>query len=160
MGTTLSDLQPPAGATRNRQRVGRGHGSRGITSGRGQKGQRARSGGPKKPGFEGGQMPLQRRLPKRGFKNLARVAYAPVNVSQLAKAFGAGDVVEASALKEKGLIPRNAGRCKLLAVGDLPHALTIRVQACSAAAREKVVAAGGTVEIVPPVPLRRVRAEA
>lgn len=148
MGTTLSDLSPPAGARRSRKRIGRGYGSgNGTTAGRGQKGQKSRSGGAMGPWFEGGQMPLQRRLPKRGFKNPFRVAYAAVNVGQLAKLFEAGAVVESDTLKAKGLIPRNSERWKLLGAGEVGHGLTVRPQACSASARKKIEAAGGAVEL-------------
>jgi len=150
MGTTLATLQPPAGAKHRRKRLGRGYGSgHGTTAGRGQKGQTARSGAPKGPGFEGGQMPLQRRLPKRGFKNPFRVAYAACNVGDLARLFQAGEVVDLAGLKTRGLVPRRAERWKLLAEGELGHALVVQAQACSAAALAKVAAAGGTVELPP-----------
>lgn len=149
MGRTLADLSPPAGAKARRKRVGRGHGSgNGTTAGRGQKGQKSRSGGAMGPWFEGGQMPLQRRLPKRGFKNRSRVEYAPVNVGDLGQAFAAGDVVDIETLRAKGLVPRKAERAKLLGMGDLSERVIVRVQGCSASARQKVEASGGTVEIV------------
>lgn len=148
MGTTLATLRPPAGAKRPKKRLGRGYGSgHGTTAGRGQKGQTARSGAPKGPGFEGGQMPLQRRLPKRGFKNPFRVAYAAVNVGELSRVFQPGATVDLGALKTRGLVPRRAERWKLLAEGELTHALTVHAQACSAAAQAKVAAAGGVVEL-------------
>ncbi|MBK8482562.1 MAG: 50S ribosomal protein L15 [Proteobacteria bacterium] len=150
MGTTLATLRPPAGAKHRRKRLGRGYGSgHGTTAGRGQKGQTARSGAPKGPGFEGGQMPLQRRLPKRGFKNPFRVAYAAVNVGELARLFKAGEVVALAELKVRGLVPRRAVRWKLLAEGELGHSLKVQAQACSAAAQAKVIAVGGTVELPP-----------
>lgn len=152
MGTTLATLSPPAGARHKRKRIGRGPGSgNGRTAGHGEKGQKARSGGGIRVGFEGGQMPLQRRLPKRGFKNRFRVEYTPVNLGQLAAVFGAGEQVDANALKSKGMIPRKALRFKVLATGDLPHALNIIAQGASKSAAEKVTAAGGTLEIVAPV---------
>jgi large subunit ribosomal protein L15 len=102
-------------------------------------------------GFEGGQMPLQRRLPKRGFKNPFRVEYHGVNVGQLATRFEAGAVVDLVALRSAGLVPRNAQRAKVLGNGELPHPLTIKVQAFSKAAQGKIEAAGGAAEVVAPV---------
>jgi large subunit ribosomal protein L15 len=96
-------------------------------------------------------MPLQRRLPKRGFKNRFRIEYTPVNLSQLATVFGAGEQVDATALKSKGMMPRKSLRFKVLGTGELPHALTILAQGASKSAAEKVAAAGGSLEIVAPV---------
>jgi large subunit ribosomal protein L15 len=151
MGTTLSTLSPPRGAKRKPKRVGRGPGSgQGTTAGRGQKGQRSRSGVKIGAYFEGGQMPLQRRLPKRGFKNPFRVEYAPVNLGSLAEAFPeAGAVVGPDELKQAGLVPRSAALVKVLAHGELPHALTLKAHGFSRRAREKVEAAGGSVEVLP-----------
>jgi large subunit ribosomal protein L15 len=144
----LHRLRPGRGATKARKRVGRGPGSgHGKTSCRGGKGQTARSGGNIQPGFEGGQMPLQRRLPKRGFHNPFSVEYQVVNVGQL-EAFAAGDEVTAAALKARGLIRSAAGRVKVLGDGALTRSLTVRADAVSAAARQKIEAAGGRVEPV------------
>lgn len=149
MGTTLSDLKPAPGSRRKRKRLGRGNASgRGGTSGKGHKGQLARTGGTIPTGFEGGQMPLQRRLPKRGFKNPFRTVYEVVNLRDLA-GFDAGTTIDAETLRVAGRIPRSPNGLKVLAVGDLDRALTLKVAAISAKAREKVEAAGGSVEIVP-----------
>ena len=151
MGTTLSNLAPPSGARRKRKRIGRGPGSgNGTTAGKGQKGQRSRAGVTLGRGFEGGQMPLQRRLPKVGFKNLFRIEYAPVNVGRIAELFSAGETVDVAALKAKGLVPRSAKLFKVLGEGDVTHALTIRANAVSGGARQKIEAAGGTVEVLAP----------
>ncbi|MCC6749831.1 MAG: 50S ribosomal protein L15 [Deltaproteobacteria bacterium] len=150
MGTTLDRLSGPKGARQKAKRVGRGHGSGlGTTAGRGMKGQRARSGVNRSAWFEGGQMPIQRRLPKRGFKNPFRAEYFPVNVSQLAKAFGPGDAVDADALKARGMMPRRAERLKVLGDGELAVKLVVRAHAFSKAALEKIQAAGGSAEVVP-----------
>jgi large subunit ribosomal protein L15 len=145
----LDRLQPRPGARQSRKRVGRGPGS-GLhkTSGRGVKGQGKRSPGRETPVyFEGGQMPIVRRLPKRGFHNPFRETYRIVNVGVLA-AFGDGATVDADALVRRGLIPRRGGGVKLLAEGEAPKRLTLRVDAASAAARRKVEEAGGRVELV------------
>ena len=142
----LSRLHPAPGSTRPRKRVGRGPGSgNGKTAGRGHKGRGSRSGGNTPPGYEGGQMPLQRRLPKRGFRPLTRVEYAVVNLGQLA-VFPSGSVVGPDELRAHGLA-RGKGPIKCLGDGTLPHALTVRVHAFSARAREQIVAAGGKVEV-------------
>jgi len=152
MGTTLSDLKPPAGAKRPRKRVGRGPGSgNGTTAGRGQKGQCSRSGGGMGPWFEGGQMPLQRRLPKRGFVNPFRVEFFGVNVGQVALVFTAGETVDVSMLIAKGMVPRKVTHVKLLGNGQIAHSLTIKVQGASKAAREKIAAAGGDLVVVEPI---------
>ena len=149
MGVSLSNLTPPAGSSRKPLRLGRGDASgSGTTAGRGQKGQRSRSGSVKRAWFEGGQMPLQRRLPKRGFKSPFRVEYTPVNVGQLAIAFGAGEEVDLDRLKSKGLVPRKAARWKLLGNGQIAHALTIRAQSASQSGSAKIAEAGGTVDVV------------
>ena len=145
----LNDLYPAPGSRKNRKRVGRGNsGKGGTTAGRGQKGQKSRSGGGKGPGFEGGQMKLAMRLPKLpGFTNHWRVEYAPVNVGRLDALFEDGAVVDADALVAKNIIKKATMPVKLLADGDLTKKLTIRVDKASAAARAKVEAAGGTVEL-------------
>jgi large subunit ribosomal protein L15 len=148
----LEDLRPAAGATRKRKRLGRGPGSgTGKTSGKGHKGLKARSGGGVRPGFEGGQMPLYRRLPKRGFlPHGGKVEFALVKLRDLAARFPAGSVVDPDALVAKRLIKRAArGAVKVLADGELGHALVVRTHRISEAAREKVVAAGGQVEVLP-----------
>lgn len=148
MGTTLHTLSPPDGARRKRKRVGRGPGSgRGKTSTRGMKGQLARHDSIK-AGFEGGQNPLQRRVPKRGFVNLTRVEAYGLNVGRLQGVFAAGEEVTVDALRAKGLVPKNADVIKLLAGGELETALTISLHRASKAATEKVLAAGGKVELL------------
>jgi len=143
----LSNLRPAEGARRPRKRIGRGPGSgTGKTAGRGHKGRGARSGGNTPPGYEGGQMPLQRRLPKRGFHSPHRRRYAIVKLAQLER-FEQGATVDATMLVAAGLVPPGA-RIKLLADGTLSHPLIIRVDAISEAARARVTAAGGTVETV------------
>jgi large subunit ribosomal protein L15 len=143
----LSRLRPAPGSTRPQKRVGRGPGSgNGKTAGRGHKGRRSRSGGNSKPGYEGGQMPLQRRLPKRGFRPVRREEYAIVNLGQLA-AFDAGSTVGPEELLARRLVHRGR-RIKCLADGTLGHALTVRVHAFSAKAREQIAAAGGTAEVL------------
>ena len=141
----LSNLTPAPGSRRPRKRLGRGIGSgTGKTSGRGHKGRGARSGGNTPPGYEGGQMPLQRRLPKFGFTNPNRKTYEIVKLGELDR-FAAGSVIDAAALATAGLV--RAGRpVKLLANGSLTKNLTVKIDKASAAARAAVVAAGGTVE--------------
>jgi len=143
----LSSLRPAPGANKSRKRVGRGPGSGlGKTSGRGHKGKGARSGGNTPPGYEGGQMPLSRRLPKRGFRNPFRKEYQIINLGTLER-FSAGTVIDNAALREAGLI-RGDKKVKILADGELTKALTIKAQAFSGKAREKITALGGTVEVV------------
>jgi large subunit ribosomal protein L15 len=144
----LTDLRPAKGAKSARKRVGRGEGSGlGKTSGRGNKGLKARSGGGTKPGYEGGQMPLQRRLPKRGFVNVFREETAVVNVKELNR-FEAGSVVDADAFRREGLVKGSCpGGVKLLGNGEVTRKLTVKVDRASKSAVEKVVAAGGTVEV-------------
>jgi large subunit ribosomal protein L15 len=144
----LTDLRPAKGAKSARKRVGRGEGSGlGKTSGKGNKGLKARSGGGTKPGYEGGQMPLQRRLPKRGFVNVFREEVAVVNVKELNR-FEAGSVVDAEALRREGLVKGGCpGGVKLLGNGEVTRKLTVKVDRASKSAVEKVVAAGGTVEV-------------
>ena len=144
----LSNLQPAPGSHRDRKRIGRGHGSgTGKTSGKGHKGQKARSGGSIKAGFEGGQMPLQRRLPKRGFNPLSRKEYALVNLRDL-ELFEAGSVVDIEALGKAGLVGQLKDGIKILGDGDLSKALTVKAHKFSQSAQEKIVAAGGTVEVL------------
>lgn len=143
----LGHLRPAPGSNRRRKRVGRGPGSgHGKTAGRGHKGRRSRSGGNTPPGYEGGQMPLQRRLPKRGFRPVSRTVYAVVNLGRLAR-FPAGAAVGPDELAAAGLARRNA-LVKILGTGTLPHPLTIRAHAFSAKAREAIAAAGGVAEEV------------
>lgn len=143
----LSELQPSPGARHKKKRVGRGPGSGwGKTAGRGHKGQKSRAGGTKGPGFEGGQMPLTRRLPKRGFTNVFRQPWAIVNLRDLNR-FAPDTVVDAAALKEAGLVAGKARRVKLLAQGEVTVPLTVKVQAASASARARLEAAGGRLEV-------------
>jgi large subunit ribosomal protein L15 len=146
MSDVLSRLNPPRGSRKKQKRVGRGPGSGlGKTCGRGQKGQRSRSGGGVHPGFEGGQMPLQRRLPKRGFTNPFRKDLVVVNVGRL-DVFKSGDVVDIDALLERGIISKVGDGVKILGRGELKKKLTVRAHAISAGALEKVERAGGTFE--------------
>ena len=150
----LHELRPPEGAVREKRRVGRGHGSgRGTTAGKGTKGQKARSGGGVPPYFEGGQLPLVRRLPyRRGFKNPFRTEYAIVNVAQLGR-FPTGAMVTADTLVEAGLLHRGEGPIKILGDGELSVALHVRTDRVTRQAREKIEAAGGSVEeLSPPKP--------
>ena len=152
---SLNNLKPPRGARRNRKRVGRGEGSgTGVTAGRGHKGQQSRSGYARKRGFEGGQMPVHRRLPKRGFRNPFRVEYEVVNLDTLEARFDAGAEVTPDALRERGLASR-FGLVKVLARGELTKALTVKVNRFSAKARERIAAAGGHCEVVAPHGSRR-----
>jgi large subunit ribosomal protein L15 len=143
----LGHLHPAPGSRHAQKRVGRGPGSgHGKTAGRGHKGRLSRSGGNSPPGYEGGQMPLQRRLPKRGFRRPEKVRYAVVKLGQLA-AFPAGSTVGPEELRKHGLVGARE-RIKCLATGTLSHALTVRVHAFSEQARAGIVAAGGTAETV------------
>lgn len=145
----LDKLKPPIGAVKNRRRVGRGEGGgSGKTSGHGGKGQTARSGGSIKPGFEGGQMPLQRRLPKRGFTNIFRVKVRIINLGRVAEAFAAGETVTPEALQTKGLIRPHGGPVKILGEGECNVALTVKANMFSASAIEKIKAAGGVAEVI------------
>lgn len=144
----LNELKAPAGATATAKRKGRGPGSgNGKTGGRGHKGQWSRSGGGVRPGFEGGQMPLARRLPKRGFNNIFAVRYTAVSLEKL-NAFEDGQTVGAKELVEKGIVKKTLGGIKILANGQLERKLTVRAAAFSASAREKIEAAGGKAEVV------------
>ena len=143
----LESLSPAEGSTRDVKRIGRGHGSgNGKTAGKGHKGQKARAGHGQRPGFEGGQMPLQRRIPKRGFNNIFRVEYATVNVGQL-NVFENGSVVDADALVEAGLVKKILGGVKILGNGELERKLTVNAAAFSKSAEEKINAAGGKAEV-------------
>jgi len=145
----LGKLRPPEGAVRKKKRLGRGRASGlGKTSGRGHKGQRSRAGSGVKPGFEGGQMPLQRRLPKRGFTNIFRVEKQAVNLGVIAAAFKAGETVAPEALQEKGMIKARKGPVKVLGSGDISIPLTIRANAFSSSAVKKIEAAGGKAEVI------------
>ncbi len=142
----LNNLKPALGSTKNRKRIGRGTGSgHGKTATKGHKGQKARSGGSIKAGFEGGQMPLQRRLPKRGFTPLDRIEYSIVNLSQL-DVFDAGAVVDGVALASKGLIKSAAAAVKVLGNGDIAKSLKVSATKFSQTAKDKIVAAGGSIE--------------
>lgn len=142
----LNTLRPAIGASKNRKRIGRGLGSgHGKTATMGHKGQKARSGGSVKPGFEGGQMPLQRRLPKRGFKPVTRVEYVLVNLAQL-DTFESGAFVDRDAMDAKGLLKKSSLPVKVLANGDITKSITIKADKFSRNAIEKIQAAGGKVE--------------
>ena len=144
----LHELAPAAGSTRERFRVGRGHGSgNGKTAGKGHKGQNARAGGGVRPGFEGGQMPLYRRLPKRGFKNHFATHYAIVNVSDL-NTFEEGAVVNAETLTAAGLVNDQLDGIKILGSGELTKKLTVQATAFSESAKAKIEAAGGKAEVM------------
>lgn len=144
----LNTIQPAPGAKSARKRVGRGRGSgHGRTAGRGDKGQKSRSGGYHKVGFEGGQMPLQRRLPKRGFRSTAKRHAAEIRLHDLAKVDG--DVVDLDALYKAGVIGRHITRAKAILSGEITRAVTLRGIAATAGARRAIEAAGGTVESVP-----------
>ena len=144
----LEDLAPPKGAKSSRKRVGRGSGSGlGMTAGRGTKGQKSRSGGGTAPWFEGGQMPLQRRIPKRGFTNIFKKSYSIVNVGDLGR-FAPGSEIGPKELIQIGLVATAKDGIKLLADGEIEHAFTVQVHKASAAAISKVEAAGGHVELI------------
>jgi large subunit ribosomal protein L15 len=145
----LSDLKPSEGSKKNKKRVGRGHGTgQGAQAGRGHKGAQSRSGFKFKRGFEGGQMPLHRRVPKRGFHNAFRTEYAVVNLDVLSDRFDAGTVVTPDLLRERGLIHSARQPIKVLARGDVSKKLTVQAHKFSGKAAEKIAAAGGTVEIL------------
>jgi large subunit ribosomal protein L15 len=143
----LNNLRPPKGMKHAKKRIGRGQGSgNGKTAGRGHKGAKSRSGFKFKRGFEGGQMPLHRRVPKRGFHNPFRVAYEVVNLDTLAAKFDAGTVVTPDLLREAGLVPGGAARIKVLARGEVGKKLTVHAHKFSGKAAEKIAAAGGATE--------------
>jgi large subunit ribosomal protein L15 len=144
----LENLKPAKGSVRERKRVGRGPGSGlGKTSGRGEKGQKSRSGYSRKVGFEGGQMPLHRRLPKRGFHNIFRKEYVEINLGRL-EIFDAGTIVTPEVLKRRGMIKALRDGVKILAKGELTKALTVRAHKFSAQARERITGLGGKVEVL------------
>lgn len=144
----LFELAPSKGAVRDRKRVGRGHGSgSGKTSGRGHKGQNARSGGGVRVGFEGGQMPIYRRLPKRGFTNIFAKQYAEVKLSDLNK-FDDGAVIDAEALKEAGIISKVLDGVKVLGNGEINKKVTVKASKFTSAAAAKIEAAGGKTEVM------------
>ena len=144
----LHELHPAEGSTAAQKRLGRGNGSGlGKTSGKGHKGAKARSGGGKRPGFEGGQMPLYRRVPKRGFNNVFGTEYAEVNVERL-EVFNDGDVVNAQALLEKKIIRKELDGIKVLGGGELTKKLTVQAATFSAGAKEKIEAVGGKAEVI------------
>ncbi|MBN1548686.1 MAG: 50S ribosomal protein L15 [Syntrophaceae bacterium] len=141
----LGTLRPPDGSRKKRKRVGRGDGSgHGGTAGKGAKGQKARSGGKIRPGFEGGQMPLSRRLPKRGFKNIFRKEVIAVNVERLNR-FAENSVIDAELLLKSGLIKKAGDAIKILGKGEIKVPLTVKVDMISKGAKEKIEAAGGSV---------------
>jgi large subunit ribosomal protein L15 len=142
----LNNLRPSIGSTKNRKRIGRGTGSgHGKTATKGHKGQKARSGGSIKAGFEGGQMPLQRRLPKRGFTPLDRVVYSLVNISQL-DVFESGSVIDVMSLVSNGLVKSDRFAVKILGNGDITKSLKVAANKFSQSAKDKIIAAGGSVE--------------
>lgn len=144
----LHELSPALGSTKEAKRIGRGHGSgNGKTAGKGHKGQKARAGRGIRPGFEGGQMPLQRRVPKRGFNNIFAEAWTAINVSAL-EVFEDGATVNAAALVEKGIIKKADRPVKVLGNGKLTKKLTVNLNAFSATAAEKINAAGGKAEVI------------
>ena len=145
----LSNLKPAKGAKQDKKRVGRGPGSgNGKTAGRGNKGAQSRSGYSYKRGFEGGQMPLHRRVPKRGFNNIFRVEYEVVNLDQLEERFDAGTTVTPDALRAAGLVRVRTAKIKVLARGEVTKALTVQVHKFSGTAAEKIAAAGGRAEAI------------
>lgn len=144
----LNKLKAPAGANQKKTRRGRGEGSGlGKTSGRGGKGQTARTGGSIKPGFEGGQMPLQRKLPKRGFTNIFKIEYQIINIGAIAEAFGANEVADPASILEKGLLKRKK-LVKVLGEGDVKKPLTVKAHSFSKSAIDKIKAAGGVAEVI------------
>jgi large subunit ribosomal protein L15 len=149
MAIKLNDLRPAKGSTRKSIRKGRGTGSgRGKTAGRGQDGQKSRSGGGVRPGFEGGQMPLTRRVPKRGFSNERfKKVYAVINLDRL-EGFATGDEVSLEALKERGMVKNKYKLLKILGRGDVSVALTVKADKISKSAQEKIAAAGGKAETI------------
>ncbi len=145
----LNELSPAEGSKKAVKRVGRGPGSgQGKTAGKGTKGAKQRSGYSRRPGFEGGQMPLQRRLPKRGFTNIFRKEYAIVNVASLEERFEADSVVDVEALKKCGLVKKELDGVKILGKGELTKPLKVKVAAYTESAQAKIEAAGGSAEVV------------
>jgi large subunit ribosomal protein L15 len=154
MALSLNNLKPAEGATHKKKRVGRGPGSGlGKTSGRGEKGQKSRSGYSRKRGFEGGQMPLHRRLPKRGFTNIFKREWAEVNLADLETQFESGATVTPEALLEKGLVRKSLVKSVvILGQGEIKKALTVNVHRFSATAKQKIEAAGGTATLLEAAP--------
>ena len=150
MSITLHNLKPNRGATKTKKRLGRGRGSgTGKTSGKGVKGQKARPGHHgARFAFEGGQMPMPRRIPKRGFKNPNRVEAFPINVATLDKLFDSGATVDIDALRAKGLVPKLVETIKILGEGELTKKLTIKAHRASETAKSKITAAGGSIELI------------
>jgi large subunit ribosomal protein L15 len=150
MSITLHDLHPNDGATKPKKRLGRGRGSgTGKTSGKGVKGQKARPGHHgARFAFEGGQVPMPRRIPKRGFKNFFRVEAFPINVGTLARVFDPGATVDVDALRAKGLVPKHVACVKILGEGELTKQLTIKAHRVSETAKVKIEQAGGTIELL------------
>jgi len=145
----LSSLKAPAGATKKRKRVGRGESSGwGKTAGRGNKGQKARSGGKVRAGFEGGQMPLSRRLPKRGFRNPFSEKYVAVNLTDICRKFSQGALISEETLLASGILRKKGDKAKILAKGEINFPVTVKFSKISQAAKEKITAAGGSVEEV------------
>lgn len=145
----LGSLKAPAGATKKRKRVGRGDASgHGGTSGKGHKGQKARSGGKVRVGFEGGQMPMARRLPKRGFRNPFREKFVAVNILDLCRKFSKGAVIDEAALLQSGIVKKEGSSIKILAKGEIDFPVTLKIARISQAAKNKITAAGGTIEEV------------
>jgi large subunit ribosomal protein L15 len=145
----LSKLKPADGSTHSKKRVGRGQGTgQGVQAGRGHKGAKSRSGFTFKRGFEGGQMPLHRRIPKRGFHNIFRIEYAVVNLDTLAERFEAGTVVTPDLLRERGLVHGKRRPIKVLARGEVSKSLTVQAHKFSGKAAERIAAAGGSTEVL------------
>ena len=144
----LHELSPAVGSTKEAKRIGRGHGSgNGKTAGKGHKGQKARAGRGMRAGFEGGQMPLQRRVPKRGFNNIFATKFAIVNVADL-DVFEANAVIDTQALQDKGLVKKLYDGVKILGNGDISNSLTVKASAFSESAKQKIEAAGGKAEVI------------
>jgi large subunit ribosomal protein L15 len=145
----LGSIKVPVGATKKRKRVGRGDASgQGGTAGRGDKGQKARSGGKVRAGFEGGQMPMARRLPKRGFRNPFREKFVAVNLTDLCRKFSKGAVIDQAALLVSGLVKKKGESIKILAKGGISFPVTVKIAKISQAAKTKITAAGGSIEEV------------
>lgn len=145
----LHELSPAPGSTKEVKRIGRGHGSgNGKTAGKGHKGQKARSGGGVRPGFEGGQMPLQRRVPKRGFNNIFAKQYVIVNVSDLEARFEDGAVIDTKAMIESGMVKKSLDGIKVLGNGEVTKNFTVKAAAFSKSAIEKIEKAGGKTEVM------------
>ncbi len=145
----IHELTPAPGSVKDAKRKGRGAGSgNGKTAGKGHKGQKARSGGGVRPGFEGGQMPLQRRIPKRGFNNIFATNYVAINVGVLNEKFNDGDVVDAAAIKASGIIKNTKDGIKILGEGNLTKKLTVKAAAYSESAKQKIEEAGGKAEVI------------